>query len=278
MRTLLQRRASLWVPLLFLLTLSVLGLAAPVLSPWDPIAVDLAQKLAPPSAAHWLGTDLLGRDILTRLLYGIRTTFFVSLVTMLCTCVIGALYGTVAVLSGPRVERLLMRLCDALMSFPSEVLILAAVGMLGAGLENVVIASVLAKWSWYARMMRSLLIGIHSKGYLRFAQLAGASRLRLLRAHYLPAVAGEFSVLMTLDSAGVMLMLSSLGFLGLGIQPPTPEWGMMLSEAKEVFFTAPYQMVPAGLAIALTALAMNFLGDGLRDALDVRPQHAQEQR
>lgn len=263
-------RKDVAIPLFIIAAVLLLGALAPWLTPYEPDAMNLAARLETPTVSHWLGTDLLGRDILTRLLYGIRSTVCLSLLTMLLTCLAGALYGSIAVAAGARVERLMMRLCDALMSFPGEVMILAIVGMLGPGLDHVVLACVLAKWSWYARMMRSMLVGVRSRGYLRFAELAGASRTHLLLRHYIPSVASEFSVLMTLDSAAVMLMMSALGFLGLGVQPPAPEWGMMLSEARDVFFSAPYQMLPPGLAIVFVAAAINFLGDGLRDALDVR--------
>jgi len=163
-----------------------------------------------------------------------------------------------------------------MMSFPSEVMILAIVGMTGPGLENVVIANVVAKWPWYARMVRSIVRQYSDKDYIRFAKVASGSSIRIMMRHLLPGTAGELFVLTTLDTGSVILMISALSFLGLGVQPPTPEWGMMLNEAKEVMTLYPLQMIPAGMAILLVVAAFNFLGDRLRDAFD--PKHAGRER
>ena len=156
------------------------------------------------------------------------------------------------------------------MSFPSAVLVLAIVGIAGPGLGNILFACAAAKWPWYARMMRTILRSIMQSGYVQYARAAGASRFHILFSHLLPGAAGEFFVLMTIDTGAVILMISSLSFLGLGTQPPTPEWGMMLSEAKNVLSLYPWQMLPPGLAILTTVAAFNFLGDSLRDVFDMR--------
>jgi len=263
---LLHDRAGL-ACLLFLGIVLLAALLAPWLAPWDPLAVDGSRKLAPCGPEHWLG-----RDIFSRLLYGARATLGVSLLAMGATVTLGALLGMLAGLVRGRVEACLMRLCDVMLSFPGEVMVLAIVGMLGPGLENVVLACVVAKWPWYARMMRTVTLRYADRDFVRFARVAGYGTGHIIRRHLLPCAAGEISVLATLDTGAVILMVSALSFLGLGVQPPTPEWGMMLGEAREVMVLYPWQMLPPGLAILLVVAACNYLGDSLRDALD--PRHA----
>lgn len=253
-----------------------LGALAPILPIANPNQVDIAHKLLGPSAAHWLGTDLLGRDLLSRLIWGIRSTVYTAILTMLCTSILGALYGAIAGASGEKTDQVMMRLCDILMSFPSEVMILAIVGMLGPGLPNVILACIVAKWPWYARMMRTLVRKLTQSNYVSFARVVGLSSTRILFKHLIPGAMGEFFVLMTLDTGSVILMISALSFLGLGVQPPTAEWGMMLAETKDILTINPYQMIPAGAAILIVVAAFNFLGDALRDAFDLR--HIQANR
>ena len=236
----------------FLLTLFIVGTLAPWLPTPDPTAVDIGNKFSLPTTQHWLGTDLLGRDIFARLLWGIRTSVFAAVAAMTITSVIGALYGALAGALRGRGDALLMRGIDVMMSFPSEVLILAVVGMMGPGLDHVILACVIAKWAWYARMMRGIVRIASDTHYVRFARIAGAGTLRILFTHLLPVAAGEFFVLMTLDTGSVILMLSSLSFLGLGVQPPTPEWGMMLAETKDILLMHPWQMLPPNCANLVT--------------------------
>ena len=252
----------------FLSGVLVLGLLAPMLPLPDPTLIDIRDKFAPWSWHHPFGTDQLGRDLLAPHMYAIRAAVFLSRLTMAIAAGLGASIGLVAGFFRNRIDDVLMRICDVMMSFPSEVMILAIVGMMGPGLENVVIANVAAKWPWYARMIRSIVRQHSDKDYIRFAKVAGGSSIRIMMRHLLPGTAGELFVLTTLDTGSVILMISALSFLGLGVQPPTPEWGMMLNEAKEVMTMYPLQMIPAGMAILLVVAAFNFLGDSLRDALD----------
>lgn len=258
--------------LVFLALVMAAGLFAPWLAPADPLEMDVKNKFAPFGPGHWLGTDQLGRDTLSRLLYGVRATLGFSLLTMLATVALGMVLGMSAGLLRDRVEAVLMRLCDVMMSFPSEVMILAIVGMLGPGLENVVVACIAAKWPWYTRMIRTVTRQYADMNAVSYARVAGYRAPYIIRRHLLPRAAGEIAVLATLDAGSVILMISALSFLGLGVQPPTPEWGMMLGEAKEVMVLYPRQMLPPGVAILLVVAACNFLGDSLRDALD--PQHS----
>ena len=208
--------------------------------------------------------------MLSRMIWGIRTTFVTALLTMIVTAGVGMIAGGAAAAARGRVDALIMRFCDVWMSFPSEVLILALVGMMGPGLENVLIACLLAKWPWYARMMRGLILHFNSAGFVQFARVTGASNMKVLFGHLVPNAAGECFVLGTIDTGSVVLMISALSFLGLGAQPPMPEWGSMLADAKNVMTLYPGQMFVPGLAILLVVAALNFLGDALRDAFDVR--------
>lgn len=262
--------------LIFIMLVLAAGLLSSWIAPCDPLEMDVKNKFAPWGRAHWLGTDHLGRDILSRLLFGVRSTLGFSLLAMLATVAIGTLLGMLSGLLRGSVEALLMRLCDVMMSFPSEVMILAIVGMLGPGLGNVVLAAVVAKWPWYTRMIRTLTRQYVDMNYIRFARVAGYGPAYIIRRHLVPCAAGEIIVLATLDTGAVILMISALSFLGLGVQPPTPEWGMMLGEAKEVMILYPWQMLPPGFSILAVVAAFNFLGDSLRDALDPRHHPSRE--
>ena len=254
--------------MILLLGVVLLGIFAPLIAPHDPLEPNIKFKFADNSLEYPLGTDQLGRCVLSRLLYGIKTTVVLSLLTMGATLFIGTFLGIIAGFSRGKVDEAIMRLCDVLLSFPSEVMILAIVGMLGPGLTNVVIANIAAKWAWYTRMIRSLVMEYTDKNYIRFAKVAGCSSSHIMRKHLLPGVLGDVIVLATLDTGWVILTISSLSFLGLGVQAPTPEWGMMLSEAKNIMTTHPAQMLPPGIAIMVVVAALNFLGDSIRDALD----------
>lgn len=252
----------------------LLGTLAPMIAPHNPIEPNLKVKFADASFDYPFGTDQLGRCVLSRLLYGIRTTVVLSLVTMGATLFIGTLLGVVAGLFRGRIDEGIMRLCDVLLSFPSEVMILAIVGMLGPGLTNVVIANIAAKWAWYTRMIRSLVVQYTEKNYIRFSKVSGCSSRHIICKHLFPGVVGNIIVLATLDTGWVILNISALSFLGLGVQAPTPEWGMMLNEAKNIMTTHPKQMLAPGLAILIVVAAFNFLGDSIRDAFD--PKHSRQ--
>ena len=254
---------------LFLCLLLAAGILAPWLAPHDPLLVSWRDKYHGISLAYPLGADHLGRCILSRLLFGIRTTVFVALFAMLVTLLVGVALGMAAGYFRGRADAVLMRVCDVMLSFPGEVMIFALVGMLGSGLENILLAIVLVKWAWYARMVRAIALQYSDRHYVQYARLIGASPCYIMRRHLLPATAAELAVLATTDCGAVILLLSALSFIGLGVQPPTPEWGAMLGEAKNVMMTHPEQMLPAGVAIALVVAACHYLGDSLRDGLDV---------
>lgn len=256
--------------LLFLGVVSLAGIFAPLIAPHDPTLLQVDMKLAMPSAEYPLGTDHLGRCLFSRILFGIRTTFFYALLAMGVTIFSGVAFGILAGYSNGKVREVILRFCDAMLSFPSEVMILAIIGILGPGIMNIVIANILSKWAWYTRMIYSSVQQYRSKNYVKFAQVHQASPIYIMRKHIVPGISGEVTTHSTLEMGWVILSISSLSFLGLGVQPPAPEWGMMLNEAKNVLFTHPWQMVPAGITILLVIVALNFLGDSLQQAMNTK--------
>lgn len=251
----------------FILAVVLVGLLAPLLPLADPVKIDLAHKFAAPSPAHLFGADNLGRDVLSRLVWGIRTTLFSAAAAMAATTLLGALWAAAAASAGRRIDRLMMRIARAWMALPAEVMILAVVGMLGPGLENVIFACVAAKWPWHARMIRSALARLANAGFIVFPKIAGAGSASILLMHLIPNILGEFFVYATIDTASVILTVATLSFLGLGVAAPAPEWGMMLAEAKNVMTIHPGLMLAPGLAILFTSAAFSFMGDGLASAL-----------
>ncbi|PXY93267.1 nickel/cobalt ABC transporter permease [Gilliamella apis] len=254
--------------LIIITTIVILGILAPYIAPYDPNKVRIVRKYASMSSQHWLGCDHLGRDILSRLLYGIRSTLFLSILTMIITIVVGSLIGLISGYQRGKLDECIMRLCDIMLSFPSQVMILAIVGVLGVGIENVIIANIVVKWAWYSRMIRSSVIKYSRKNYILFSRAIGAPHSFIICRHLLPNVMSELVVLATLDTGWVILNISALSFIGLGVQAPTAEWGLMLSEAKNVMTQHPMQMVFPGIAILIVVAAFNMLGDCLRDILD----------
>ncbi|MDR6712852.1 nickel transport system permease protein [Pseudomonas hunanensis] len=248
--------------------LVLLALFGQWLAPHDPDLVDLGQRLLAPNASHWLGTDHLGRDLLSRLIVGTRLSLGSVMLTLALVLALGLLIGGVAGFVGGKLDLLLMRLCDMFMTFPTLVLAFFFVTLLGTGLSNVILAIALSHWAWYARMVRGLVIAQRGREYLLASRLAGASRWSRLRQHVLPNIAGPLLVLATMDIGHMMLHVSGLSFLGLGVTPPTAEWGVMINDAKEFIWTHPQLLLLPGLMIFFSVMAFNLLGDALRDRLD----------
>lgn len=260
--------------LIIITTMIILGILAPYIAPFDPNKVRIVRKYAAISSDHWLGCDHLGRDIFSRLLYGIRSTLFLSLLTMIITIIVGSVIGLISGYRRGKLDECIMRLCDIMLSFPSQVMILAIVGVLGVGIENVIIANIVVKWAWYSRMIRSSVIKYSRKNYILFSRTIGAPHSFIICRHLLPNIMSELVVLATLDTGWVILNISALSFIGLGVQAPTAEWGLMLSEAKNVMTQHPMQMVFPGIAILIVVAAFNMLGDCLRDILDPKEKTA----
>ena len=266
-RQLVADRTAL-VGLVIVVAMVSLALAAPLLAPYDPAAQDVANRLQSPSSAHLLGTDHLGRDELSRVLYGARVSLFTTLAVGAAILVIGLLVGTLAGMAGGFLDGLLMRIVDVLLAFPSLLLALAVAGTLGPGLTNLAIAMIAVWWVSYARLVRGLVLTVSAQPFVESARALGVSETRIAWRHVVPNIASPIIVLATLQTARLLLELAALSFLGLGVSAPTAEWGSMLSEGKDFLSEAPALMLWPGLAITITALGLNLLGDGLRDLLD----------
>ncbi len=252
-----------------LLSLLSIALCAPLLAPHDPFVQNLENRLQPlGSTGHLLGTDSLGRDILSRLIYGSRITLYIVALVALIAPVAGLLVGTVAGYLGGWTDTVLMRITDIFLAFPRLVLALAFVAALGAGIENAVLAISLTAWPPYARIARAETLTIRSSDYISAVRLQGAGPLRIITKHIWPLCISSLIVRVTLDMAGIILAAAGLGFLGLGAQPPSPEWGAMISEGRRFILDYWWVATVPGLAIFTVSLAFNLLGDGLRDVLD----------
>lgn len=258
---------------LFILTaICLMGVFAPYLAPHDPNLADVINSMMPMSMEYPLGTDHLGRCIYSRLLFGIRTTLYYSLLTMVITAVVGGFIGVVSGYMRGKVDSLIMRGCEVMLSFPYEIIVLSIVGIMGPGIFNIIIANFIAKIAWYVRIVRSSVISFNHQNYILYSRTVKTPQSFIFRKHLAPNIAAEVIILATLDLGWIILSISTLSFLGLGVQPPTAEWGAMLSDAKEVLFSNPEQMVIPGIAIMVVVACCNLLGDSLRDVLDPRTE------
>ena len=261
-------------------TLAMLGLAvlviiivaaifAPLLATHDPFAQDLANRLlAPGEKGHLFGTDSLGRDIYSRILFGARISIYIVILVAMVAPVMGLIMGTVAGYAGGWVDVVLMRITDIFLAFPRLILALAFVAALGAGIENAVLAISLTAWPPYARIARAETLTIRNSDYIHAIRLQGAGPVRIVTRHIWPLCISSLIIRITLDMAGIILTAAGLGFLGLGAQPPSPEWGAMISEGRKYILDFWWVATIPGIAIFAISLAFNLLGDGLRDVLD----------
>ncbi|WP_437613468.1 ABC transporter permease [Erwinia sp. V71] len=259
---------------LFGLLVLLLVLAAALFAPWlsshDIYAQDLNHRLQHPSAQHWLGTDELGRDIYSRLLHGARITLYIAGLTALIITPLGLIIGAAAGYLGGWVDTVLMRLVDIFLAFPSLILALAFVAALGPGIENAIIAISLSSWPPIARLARAETLSIRKMDYIAAVRLQGASACHIILRHIMPMCLPSVVVRVTLNMAAIILTAAGLGFLGLGAQAPSPEWGAMLASGREFMLNNGWIAAIPGLAILFTSLAFNLLGDGLRDVMDLR--------
>jgi peptide/nickel transport system permease protein len=254
--------------LLFVILLALLAIFAPLVSPYNPYIVDLDQQLLPPSLHHWLGTDNFGRDVLTRIIYGARISLVVGLVPSFISLVIGTGMGILSGYVGGRTDFVVMRLADMMIAFPSLLLAMVVMYTLGANLINIFIALALVGWAGVARVVRSQTLALKEKEFIEAARANGTTRLTVMAHHIFPNVVPTLIVLFSLSIPDAIMWESSLSFLGVGVQPPTASWGLLVSAGKDYLFQAPLVAVAPGAAILLAVLAFNFVGDGLRDALD----------
>ena len=258
---------ALWIGALMLGALVFAAAFAPQLTRYDPIKTDLVNGLQPPSAAHLLGTDNFGRDILTRLLYGARVDLQIGIVPTAAAFLLGLVIGSVAGYYGGVVDGALMRIVDVSMAFPFYVLVIAIVAMLGPGLTNMYVAMVLAGWVNYARLIRGEILAAKTCEYILGARALGASDLRVIRRHLLPNVVTVGIIFAMSDAVLNILLGGALSFLGLGVQPPTPEWGLMIAEGRDFLLTSPAMVLFPGLALLWVGVTFNILGDILTDRL-----------
>ncbi|CDZ55698.1 Putative dipeptide/nickel transporter, Inner membrane permease subunit (YddQ) [Neorhizobium galegae bv. orientalis] len=254
---------------LVVITILVLtAIVAPLIAPYDPNVIDLGNTLKPPSAEHWFGTDELGRDIMSRIIHGTRISLTIITIVSVIVGPIGLLVGTTAGYFGGWYDTIMMRITDIFLSFPSLILSLAFVAALGAGLENAIIAIGLTTWPPIARLARAETLTFRGADYISASRMQGASALRIIIKSIMPMCLPSVLVRITLSMATVILTAAGLGFLGLGAQPPLPEWGAMIATGRRYMLDNWWLVAFPGGAILLVSLAFNLLGDGLRDALD----------
>jgi len=256
--------------LIIVLILVIVAIFAPFIAPYPYDKVNYKESLKPPSAKHWLGTDLLGRDVFSRIVYGSRVSLEVGIIAVAISVTIGVTLGLISGYFGGWIDALIMRLVDITYSFPFLLFAIAIMTILGPGLINVFIAIGIINWAWFARVTRGSVLSAKEQEYVLAAVAMGASPLRIMFKHIMPNVIAPVIVGTALNSGYAILAEAALSFLGIGVQPPYPSWGLMLSDVRNYITTAPWMTIYPGLAIALTVLGFILLGNGLRDAIDPR--------
>jgi peptide/nickel transport system permease protein len=272
-RRTLRRNPLLWIGLAMLATIVLIALLAPLLAP-DPADAGVATHpeavLLGPSWAHPFGTDLVGRDLLTRVMYGARLSLLIVVVVLAIAALVGVPLGLAAGYFGGVIDQLIMRITDVFLAFPALLLSLAIAFILGPSVRNMTLAIAVTWWPWYARLARGEAASVTGRAYIESCKALGISNLRILYRHVLPNSLTPLIVQISLDAGGVLLTAASISFLGLGAQDPTPEWGLMVSQGAEYFSTQWWFATFPGVAILLTAIAFNLIGDGVRELLDPR--------
>lgn len=266
----LQKYGLLYLGLLLVGTVSLAAIFAPLLTPYDPNSLNIDHLLQGPSSTHFFGTDALGRDVFSRMLYGGRVSLWVGFVAVGISTAIGLALGLTAGYFGGLVDEIIMRGVDVMLCFPSFFLILAVIAFLEPGLTNIMIVIGFTSWMGVARLVRAETLSLRKRDFVQASRLAGAGPIRIMLTHILPNAITPVLVSATLGVAGAILVESSLSFLGLGVQPPNPSWGNLLMDGKEVLEIAPWLSIFPGMAILLTVLGYNLLGEALRDILDPR--------
>jgi peptide/nickel transport system permease protein len=263
----LIRKPMAVIGALVILAWIAVSIAAPLLSSFDPIEVNVDNRLDPPSAEHWLGVDGLGRDVFTRMLYGGRVSLPVAAVVVIVASIFGTLYGALAGYFGGWVDEVTMRIVDMVLAFPSLILAMAIAAALGSSIVNSMLALLVVWWPPYARLARGQVLALRARDFVSAAEALGLRERRILLRHVLPNAVAPSIVLMAMDFGNAIIITAALSFLGLGAVPPTPEWGAMVAEGRELTTHWWISTFP-GVAILMVALAANFVGDGLRDAID----------
>ncbi|WP_134700714.1 nickel ABC transporter permease subunit NikC [Ammoniphilus sp. YIM 78166] len=272
-RIVLKSEKTVVVCSVILLIFFMMAILAPWIAPNDPIQVNLALKLRPPSLEYPLGTDHLGRCTLSRILYGARVSLGFATLIFIASLGIGLLVGTIAGYKGGWVDSVLMRFCEGVMAFPNLVLVLGIVGLLGPGLWQVVLALMLVQWVYYARMFRNMVVSLKEQNFITAARISGSSPWKIIRRHMIPNILPPILVMGTLEMGWAIMDISALSFLGLGIQPPTPEWGAMIHEGKSFIRSHPELMLYPGIMIFLVVMTFNVLGEALSDRFGVKRRY-----
>ena len=253
---------------ILVLLIILVAVFAKVIAPYSPTEASLRDAFQPPSAAHKFGTDFMGRDLFSRIIYGTRASLSSALILVAAAMVIGGLLGIIAGFAGGVVDAVIMRVCDTMLSFPDLILAIAIAGILGPSFVNAIIAILAVSWTKYARLARSMVLKIKQRDYIAAARTTGSRARHILFTYMVPNALPTLLTTAVLDIGTTILGISGLSFLGFGIQPPTPEWGYMLSEGRSYMQTYPWLMIFPGLAIFITVVAFNLLGDSVRDVLD----------
>lgn len=268
---LLNRNILVRISIIILMVLVIMAILAPVIAPYPEDASGATHpenSLQPISKAHWFGTDELGRDMLSKIIFGIRISLLCSFVTIFTAVLIGAFLGAIAGSLGGWIDEVIMRIADAFLSFPPLLLAIAIAALLGPSLTNAQIAIIVSWWPWYTRLMRGQAISVREKQFVKAAEAIGTKQMAIVFKHVVPNCISPILVQASMDMGGVILTLASLSFLGLGAQPPIPEWGLMVSTSKNYFMDAWWYSVFPGAAIFITVLTFNLIGDGLREVFD----------
>ena len=263
-----RRSVSLRVGVIVILAVLAIAAAAPAIAPYDPIANDLRARLQPPSRAHVFGTDDFGRDVFSRVVWGTRTSLLVAAIVVAVAALGGAVVGLVSGYTGGRLDDVVMRVIDVLLAFPALLLALAVMAALGSNLVNVILAVAVAFLPRFARLQRSVVLSVREREFVMAAEALGSPRLRVLWRHVMPNCLAPVIVMSTVSAADAILVEASLSFLGLGVQPPAPTWGAVISDGRSFLQNAPWISGLSGVAIMCTVLGLNLLGDGARDVLD----------
>lgn len=267
-KTLVRQNKLAAFSAVLILLMILIAVFAPVAAPYDHLKQSLGDRLQPPSTAHWLGTDELGRDVLSRIIFGARISLTIGLVPTLISMSIGTILGMCAGFYGGKADFIIMRLADVMLAFPSLLLAMVVMYTMGGGLINIFIALSLVNWASTARVVRAQTLSLKEKEYVEAARSIGVKRWRIMFRHILPNCLPSLIVLFTLNIPSAILSEASLSFLGVGAQPPSASWGLMVVRGKKYLFSEPWLSIAPSAAIMIVTLAFNFLGDGLRDVLD----------
>lgn len=271
--SILRRNSLTLAGCIIVLLIIIAGIAAPILSPYDPIAINIASKLQPPGVQHWFGTDEIGRDIFSRVLYGCRISIQVGLYIVIIASTIGTIIGSLSGYRGGKFDQVIMTLTDIVLSFPSLVLAMALAAALGPSLFNTMLAVAIVKIPTYVRLVRAQVLSLKEQPYVRVSQTFGATQFWILSRHIVPNCMAPVLIQITLGIGEAILTAASLSFIGLGAQPPMPEWGAMISTARVYALDQWWYVSFPGMAIFITVVGFNLLGDGIRDLLDPRSKN-----